>query len=90
MPGSVDDVDLLPAEPDRRVLGQDRDPLLALEIHRVHDALRNVLVLAEAPALPEHRVDQRRLPVVDVGDDRDVAQIVTVGDVVGAGHGAPG
>ena len=33
---------------DRRVLGEDRDALLALEVGRVHDALVHVLVLAEA------------------------------------------
>ena len=43
-------------------------------------ALADVLVLAERARLPEHRVDERRLPVVDVGDDRDVAQIVAALD----------
>ena len=74
--GRVDDVDLRVAEPDGRVLGEDRDPLLALEIHRVEHALGDVLVLAERAGLPEHRVDERRLAVVDVRDDRDVAQVV--------------
>ena len=60
---------------DGRVLGEDRDPLLALEVHRVEHALGDVLVLAEGAGLPEHRVDERRLAVVDVGDDRDVADV---------------
>jgi len=60
---------------DRRLLGEGRDPLLALEVARVQDTLRHVLVLAERARLPEHGVDERRLPVVDVGDDRDVAQV---------------
>ena len=72
----VDDVDLDPAVSDRGVLGEDRDPLLALEIHRVHHALRNVLVGPERTRLPEHRVDQRGLTVIDVGDDRDVADVL--------------
>jgi hypothetical protein len=67
--------------PHRRVLGEDRDALLALEVHRVHDPLADRvvlgLVLGEGAGLPEHRVDERRLAVVDVGDDRDVAQVVT-------------
>jgi hypothetical protein len=77
----VDDVELDVAVADRRVLGEDRDALLALEIHRVHDALIDVLVGAERSRLPEHGVDERRLAVVDVGDDRDVAQVLA-----GDGH----
>jgi hypothetical protein len=60
---------------DRGVLGEDRDPLLALQVAGVHRALLDVLVLAEGTALPEHLVDERGLAVVDVGDDRDVAQV---------------
>ena len=65
-----------PAVADRGVLGQDRDALLALEVHRVHHALGDVLVGAEGARLPEHGVDQRRLAVVDVGDDRHVADVL--------------
>ena len=43
-----------------------------MEVH----ALRDRLVLAESSALFEHLIDQRRLAVVDVGDDGDVPQIV--------------
>jgi hypothetical protein len=38
------------------------------------------LVLAEGAGLPEHRVDQRRLPMIDVRDDRDVAQVIAAGE----------
>ena len=64
---------------DGRVLGEDRDALLALEVHRVEHALVDVLVRAEGAGLPEHGVDERRLAVVDVGDDRDVAEIGAAG-----------
>ena len=77
----VDDVELDVAVADRGVLGEDRDPLLALEVHRVHDALGDVGALAEGAGLPEHRVDERRLAVIDVGDDRDVSEVFS------AGHG---
>ena len=73
----VDDVDLGAAVHDGRVLGHDRDPALALDRVAVHDALGYLLVLAEDVALLEHGVDEGRLPVVDVGDDRDVADVVT-------------
>jgi hypothetical protein len=86
--GRVDDVQLGVPEADRRVLREDRDALLALEVHRVHDALVDVGALAEGAGLPEHGVDQRGLAVVDVGDDRDVAQVVAAGG--GGGHGEGG
>ena len=89
VPRRVDDVDLRVAEPHRGVLGEDRDPLLALEVGRVHDALADVLVFPEGAGLPEHRVDEGRLAVVDVRDDRDVAQVVPVGEG-GIGHGQSG
>jgi hypothetical protein len=57
------------------VLREDRDALLALEVHRVHDAVIDVLVLSEGAGLPEHGVDERRLPVVDVRDDRHVSEV---------------
>ena len=64
---------------DGRLLGEDRDALLALEIHRVHDPVDDCLVGAEDAGLTKHRVDERGLAVVDVGDDREVAQVVTRG-----------
>src|SRR5262249_19440588 len=76
VPRGVDDVDLHVAVADGRVLGQDRDALLALEVHGVHDPVGDLLVGAERAGLAEHGVDQRGLAVVDVGDDGDVAQRV--------------
>ncbi len=77
---SIDDVegDTLPNE--RGVLGEDGDPLLALEVHRVHDALGDRLVGSERAGLSEHGVDEGRLAVVDVGDDREVAKIVALSE----------
>ena len=71
----VDDVQLHAPVADGRVLGEDRDALLALEVHRVHHALGDVLVLAERAGLPQHRVHERGLAVVDVGDDRHVSEV---------------
>jgi hypothetical protein len=73
--GRVDDVDPHFAIADGRVLGHDRDALLALEIDRVEYPLAHLLVGAEYAALPEHGVDQRCLAVVDVGDDRQVSEV---------------
>ena len=75
----VDDVDLRLAVADGRVLGQDRDSLLALQVARVQHPLGHVLVRPERSRLPEHRVDERGLAMVDMRDDRDVADIGTLG-----------
>jgi hypothetical protein len=72
----VDDVDLGPAIDDRGVLCHDRDAALALEVVGVHHALGDLLVITENVALAQHGIDQRRLPVVDVRDDRDVADVL--------------
>ena len=57
------------------VLGEDRDALLALEVAGVHGPLGELVVLVVGALLPQHRVDEGGLAVVDVGDDRDVAQV---------------
>ena len=80
VPGGIHDVDLDVAESHRRVLGQDRDALLPLEIHGVHHPLGHVLVRPERAGLPQHGVHQGGLAVIDVGHDGHVA------DVVSAGH----
>ena len=73
--GGVDDVELDAVVTHRGVLGQDRDALLTLQVHRVHHAVVDVLVVPERAGLPQHRVDERGLPVIDVGDDGDVSEI---------------
>jgi hypothetical protein len=54
----------------------DRDAALALEILAVHHALGDALVLAKGTRLALEAVDQRGLAVVDVRDDRDVADVL--------------
>ena len=74
-----------------RLLGEDRDALLALEVARVHDPVHDGLVGAERAGLAEHRVDQRGLAVVHVRDDGDVAQVgADRGGHGGAGDGGVG
>ena len=50
---------------------------------KVHRALFEVRVRLERVRLAQHGVDERGLAVIDVGDDRDVAQVVSSGH----GHG---
>ena len=73
--GRVDDVEADPGVVDGRLLGEDRDALLALEVARVHDPVDDRLVRAEGAGLAQHRVDEGGLAVVHVGDDGDVAEI---------------
>ena len=77
--GGVDDVDVrgraVMRPFDAGALGEDGDPALFLEVGRIHRPLLDALVVAEGARLAEQLVDERRLAVVDVGDDRHVAQI---------------
>src|SRR2546422_10683609 len=79
MPGCVDDVDrdVTPgaAPGDRGAFGKDRDAALALQFVRVERPLGDLLVGAKRAALAQQLVDQRRLAVIDMRDDRDVADI---------------
>ena len=52
----------------------DGDAALALDVHRVEDLLHHVALLHGVGEL-EDAVGQRRLPVVDVRDDREVAYV---------------
>src|SRR6185437_5290167 len=75
--GRVHDVELYPFVAQGGVLGEDRDALLALEVHRVHHALSHVLAGPESAGLPQHGVHQGGLAVVHVGDDRHVAYVIS-------------
>ncbi len=74
--GGVDDVDLHAPVGNGDVLGQDGDAPLPLQVVGVEDLLPHQLRLAVAAALAQHAIDQRRLAVVDVGDDGHVANIL--------------
>ena len=77
----VDDVELHAAPSHGRVLGQDGDALLALEVSGVHHAVGQLLMRPERAGLAEECVDQRGLAVVDVRHDGYVP------DVVARSHG---
>src|SRR5581483_1286028 len=75
MRGMAEGVGLIDEVTDGRVLGENRDAALFLEVIRVHDALVHLLVGADGAGLLEESVDERGLAVIDVGDDRHVANI---------------
>ena len=70
-PGLVEDADRL---------GLDRDPALALEVHRV-EHLGAHRARIDGVGQLEDPIGQRRLAVVDVGDDREVADVSLVGHI---------
>ena len=58
------------------VLRQDRDALFLLQVTGVHQPLdRVVAAMGQRAGLPQHRIDQGRLAVIDVSDDGDVSEI---------------
>ena len=61
-----------------RGLGLDRDSPLALEVHRVQDLFAH-LPIGQAPAALDEAVGQRGFPMVDVGDDRKIADTLHEG-----------
>ena len=62
---------------DGDVLGQDRDAALAFQRIGIQQGVLLDLAVAEIAALAQQGIDQRRLAVVDVGDDGDIADVVT-------------
>jgi hypothetical protein len=58
------------------VLRQDRDALFLLQVTRVHQAFDGVVAaMGQCAGLPQHRINQCRLAVIDVSDDGDVSEI---------------
>ena len=72
--GRVDQVQLVALPCHAHRLRLDRDPALALEVHRV-EHLRAHLALRDGVRQLEDAVGERRLAVVDVRDDREIADV---------------
>ena len=75
--GRIDQVQLVPLPEHAHGLRLDRDPALALELHRVEQLLLHVAV-GDGVGELQDAIGQRRLPMVDVGDDREVADVCLV------------
>ena len=73
--GRIDDVDPRAAPDHRGALGQDGDAALALQDVAVHRPLGHHLMVAERAGLAEQLVDQGGFAMVNMGDDRDVANL---------------
>jgi hypothetical protein len=77
VPRRVDEVQLVPLPGDADGLGLDGDAPFALELHGV-EHLRAHLARRDRLGQLEDPVRERRLPVVDVRDDRKVADAALV------------
>jgi hypothetical protein len=77
VPGCIDQVELVTLPRDAYGLCLDRDAALALEFHRVEQLLAHLAPRHGLRQL-EHAVGERRLAVVDVRDDREVADAALV------------
>ena len=75
----VDNIDVHAVEIHRRVLGQDRDAALFFDVVRIHHPFGDALVRLEGTGLLQQLVDERRLAMVDVGDDGDITKVRTSG-----------
>ena len=71
----IDDIDPRVLPGDRRRLGDDRDPTLLFEIVRIHDPLGDPLILAKSAGLLEQTVHKRRLAVIDMSYNGDIAEL---------------
>ena len=74
--GGIDDVDKVILVHEGAVLGRNGDAPFLLEVHRIHEPFLDYLVIPEHAALLEQLVDQRRLPVVDMSYDCNIAYLL--------------
>ena len=73
----VDDVDFVVLVDDRNVFREDRDAAFAFQVVVVQYEFAGRLgVVAEDVPRQNHFVDERRLAVVDVGNNRNIAQFL--------------
>src|SRR5206468_2653920 len=76
VPRRVDDVDPITVPMKSRVFRANGDSLLALEIHRIHNAFLDFLIGAKRARLAQQLIDQRSLAVIDVRNDGDITDFI--------------
>ena len=76
--GGIDEIHDIAVPLEAHVLCLDRDTPLAFEIHRIEELGAHVARVYGARHL-EETVGERRLPVVDMGDDAEAADAVEIG-----------
>ena len=76
MTRGIDDIDMPVLPLDRRVLRQDRYTALAFQVIRVHDAFGHRRPFVQRTRLLEQAIDQRCLSMIDMRNDRDIADFL--------------
>ena len=71
----VHDIDFVALIVHGGVLGENRDAALPLQVAGIHDPIHHRLIFPIDTALLEHLVNQGRLAMVNVGDDRDISNV---------------
>ena len=74
--GRIHDVDTGSLPSDGGELRENRDAALAFEVVRIHGAIGDHFPGPERSRLPQKSIHQGRLAVIDVRDDRDVADVL--------------
>ena len=89
--GGVDDVDARALPDNAGAFRQDGDAAFTLLVVRVHGALGHLLVGAEGAGLVQQAVNQRGFAVIDMRDNRDIADIhsVELSPITGGGRPYP-
>ena len=73
MSGRIDNVDMVVAPRNGAVFGANGDAALPFDLVVIHDPLFDACVRSENLSRPEDRIDERRLAVIDVRDNGDIA-----------------
>ena len=76
MPRSIHDIDVVTVPVNRRILGKNRDAALTLLIIGIHDTFDTLAARLEGPRLMQQLVDQSRLAMVNVRDNRNISNLL--------------
>ena len=87
MARGINNVDPRVVVSNSRILRKNGDAALTLQIVGVQNARRNSFVVAEDSGLRQQGVDQGRFAMINVGDDRDIANRLLLGAHTGYSSG---
>lgn len=75
---SIHDINQVIFIRNRGVFGQNRNAPFTLQIVRVHDAFLHHFIVAVCAGLLEKLIHERRLAMVNVGDNSDIANVFSI------------
>ena len=77
MAGRVQNIDLGAIVHHCRIFRQNGDTAFPFQIVRIHHAFRHLFIGAENMALLQHSIYQCGFAMIDMGDDRNIANIIS-------------